>query len=123
MLIAAGLRPTGEEGKTMRVRILLSLSVVVMLSVGVATAAAARPVSATQQLCESHGGTYSPHAKSSFFRPFFKNQGVVWTCNSYSGGSTATQALVQACLSDGGQATSTLDGPPGFATCWKRPST
>src|SRR5215813_12927471 len=102
----------------MRVRILLSLSVVLVLSVAVATAGAARPGIASQQLCESYGGTYSPHAKSSFFRPFFKNQGVVWTCNSYGGGSTASQALGQSCLSAGGQATSTLDGPPGFATCW-----
>jgi hypothetical protein len=107
----------------MRVRILLSLSVLLLLSVGAATAVAARPVNATQQLCEGYGGTYSPHAKTSFFRPFFKNQGVVWTCNSYSGGSTASQALVAACVNDGGQETTTLDGPPGFATCWKRAST
>jgi hypothetical protein len=106
----------------MRVRILLSLSVVLVLSVAVATAGAARPGNASQQLCESYGGTYSPHAKSSFFRPFFKNQGVVWTCNSYGGGATASQALVQSCLSAGGQETTTLDGPPGFATCWKRSS-
>jgi hypothetical protein len=59
---------------------------------------------------------------SSFFRPFYKKQGVVWVCNSYSGGSASTQALVQSCLSnDGGKATSTLDGPPGFATCWQNP--
>jgi hypothetical protein len=43
-------------------------------------------------------------------------------CNSYGGGSASTQALVQSCMSnDGGKATSTLDGPPGFATCWQNP--
>ena len=105
-----------------RVRILLSLSVVLALSVGVATAAAGRPGAASQQLCESDGGTFSTHARSSFFRPFFKNQGVAWTCNSFSGGSAASQALAQSCLSGGGQDVSTLDGPPGFATCWKKPS-
>jgi hypothetical protein len=103
----------------MRVRILTAFSVVLLLSVGIATAAAARkqPFPASQQLCESYGATFSTRANSSFFAPFYKKQGVLWTCNSYSGGSTASQAFVQSCASDGGQATSTLDS--GFATCWK----
>ena len=105
----------------MRVRILLVLSAVLLLSVGVATAAASRKqFTATQQLCErSYGGTFSTKAKSSYFDPFYKSQGVLWTCNSYSGGSTASQALIQSCSNDGGQAWSTLDA--GFATCWKNP--
>lgn len=65
----------------------------------------------------SWGGTYSTHAKTSFFRPFSKQQKVLWTCNGYSGGSTASLALGQACLNDGGQAPSTFDS--GEATCWK----
>ena len=102
----------------MRMRILTALSVVLLLSVWTATAAAApKRFRASQQLCESNGGTFSTRANSSFFAPFFKKQGVLWTCNSYSGGSTASQAFVQSCLNDGGQATSTLDS--GFATCWK----
>jgi hypothetical protein len=116
----------------MRFRILLVLSAALLLSVGVATAAAsaghARPTAgkkkhpSAQQLCESYGGSYSTRVSDSFFRPFFKKQGVVWVCNSYNGGSDATQALVQSCMSnDGGKATSTLDGPPGFATCWQNP--
>src|SRR6185437_5320353 len=121
MLLTAGLRPQGEEGeKQMRFRIVLSMCAVLALSVGVATSAAApkpKPSPATQQLCESFGGTYSTKANSSFFRPLFKKQGVVWTCNGYGGGSTSTQALVQACFSDGGKATSTLDS--GFSTCWR----
>jgi len=103
----------------MRVRILTALSVVLLFSVGITTSAAARKQKfpASQQLCESNGGTFSTKANSSFFAPFYKKQGVLWTCNSYGGGSTASQAFVQACLSDGGQATSTIDS--GFATCWK----
>jgi hypothetical protein len=102
----------------MRVRILLLLFVVLPLWVGVAAAAPKpKPVSASQQLCESYGGTYSTKANSSFFRPFYKKQGVLWTCNGYSGGSTASQALVQSCLSTGGQAASTSDA--GLATCWE----
>jgi hypothetical protein len=121
MLLTAGLRPIEErKGKKMRRRILLSVFVVLPLWVGVATAAPKpKPVAASQQLCESYGGTYSTKAKSSFFRPFFKKQGVLWTCNSYSGGSAASQALVDSCLSNGGQATSTSDA--GFATCWEHP--
>ena len=105
----------------MRMRILTALSVVLLLSVGVATAAAARkqPFPTSQQLCESYSGTFSTKANSSFFTPFYKKQGVLWTCNSYSGGSATSQAFVQSCVSDGGQATSTLDS--GFATCWKNP--
>ena len=104
----------------MTVRILVVLSVVCVSSwLGLAAAAAAPPPSASQQLCESYGGTYSTKAKSSFFRPFSKRQKVLWTCNSYNGGSSATQALVQSCWNDAGQAANTLDGPPGLATCWK----
>ena len=103
----------------MRVRSLLVLSAVLVLSVGVATPAASARSTAGQLVCASYGGTYSTKTKSSFFRPFTKQQKALWTCNSYSGGSTATQALVQSCTNDGGQATSTLDGPPGLATCWK----
>lgn len=44
---------------------------------------------------------------------------MLWTCNSYNGGSAATQALIQSRSNDGGQAPNTLDGPPGLATCWK----
>jgi hypothetical protein len=112
--------PDGEEAKKMRVRILTALSVVLVLSVGIATAAAApkQRFPASQQLCESsYSGTFSTRANSSFFAPFYKKQGVLWTCNSYSGGSTASQAFVQSCANDGGQASSTLDS--GFATCWK----
>jgi hypothetical protein len=110
------------------VRILLVLSAGLLLSVGVATAAASghqstakhkQPFSMSQQLCESYSGTFSTKASSSFFRPFYKKQGVLWTCNSYSGGSTASQAFVQSCSNDGGQATSTSDA--GFATCWLNP--
>lgn len=109
----------------MRFRILLVLSAVLLLSVGVATAAGSgkkKQPSAGQQLCDSFGGSYSTRVSASFFTPFFKKQGVVWVCNNYRGGSAATQALVESCLSnDGGKATSTLDGPPGLATCWKNP--
>ena len=112
----------------MRVRILLVLSAALLLSAGVAIAApghataAKKQPSAAQQLCSSFNGNYSTRVSASFFRPFYKKQGVVWVCNSYSGGSASTQALVQSCLSnDGGKATSTLDGPPGFATCWQNP--
>ena len=103
----------------MKVRILGALSVVLLLSVGIATAAAApkQKFAASQPLCESYGGTFSTHANSSFFAPFYKKQGVLWTCNGYSGGSTASQAFVQSCAAEGGQASSTLDS--GFATCWK----
>ena len=114
----AGLTPNGEEGKKMRMRILTALSVVLLLSIGIATAAAApKRFPASQQLCESYGGAFSIKANSSFFAPFYKKQGVLWTCNSYGGGSAASQAFVQSCANDGGQATSTLDS--GFATCWK----
>jgi hypothetical protein len=118
MLTAAGLRAK-EEGKKMRARILMALSVLLLLSVGVGQAAAKKrqPFAASQAACQSYGGTFSTKAGSSFFTPFFKKQGVLWTCNGYSGGSTASQALPPFCLSDGGQATSTLDS--GFATCWK----
>lgn len=100
----------------MRLRILLVVAAALVFSAGTATAARS---SASQQLCASFGGTYSTKAKSSFFRPFTKKQKVLWTCNSYNGGSISTQALVQSCSTDGGQATNTLDGPPGLATCWK----
>jgi len=114
------LTPTEKKGKKMRMRILMALSVVLLLSVGITTAAAApKRFPASQQLCESNGGTFSTRANSSFFAPFYKKQGVLWTCNSYSGGSTASQAFVQSCATDGGQASSTLDS--GFATCWKNP--
>jgi len=103
----------------MRARILMALSVVLLLSVGVTTAAAKpkQPFAASQQLCESKGGTFSTKANSSFFTPFYKKQGVLWTCNGYTGASTASQAFGPSCFSDGGQAASTLDS--GFATCWK----
>jgi hypothetical protein len=107
----------------MRVRILTVLSVVLLLSVGTATAAAAKKQTfpASQQLCESqqYGGTFSTRANTSFFAPFYKKQGVLWTCNGYSGGSAASQALGQLCTSDGGQAWSAVEA--GFATCWKNP--
>jgi hypothetical protein len=107
----------------MRIRLLFSLCAALSCSIGVATAAAKpRPVSPSQQLCESDGGTYSTKASASFFRPFYKKQGVVWSCNSYLSGSTTTQALVQACSSDGGQAWTAQDGPPGLFTCWKNPA-
>jgi hypothetical protein len=83
--------------------------------VGVAKAAA--PSTNGQQVCVSNGGTYSTHLKSSFFAPFSKKQKVLWTCNGYSGGSATSQALMQACLNDGGQAPVALDS--GVATCWK----
>lgn len=100
----------------MRVGILLVLSAVLALSVGVGVATAGKP-SAGQQVCATYGGTYATKAKSSFFTPFSKKQRVLWTCNSYGGGSAASQALVQACTDDGGPAASTLDS--GVATCWK----
>ena len=98
----------------MRVRILVVLAAVLVLSVGVAKAA---PPTNGQQVCTSNNGTYSTHLKSSFFAPFSKKQKVLWTCNSYTGGSAASQALSQACLNDGGLSPSTLDS--GEATCWK----
>jgi len=107
----------------MRVRILTALAVVLLLSVWVATAGAARKQSfpASQQLCESYGGTFSTRANTSFFNPFYKKQGVVWTCNNYSGDTAAAgQALSDSCFRDGGQAASTLGS--GFATCWKNPA-
>ena len=105
----------------MRVRILTVLSVVLLLSIGTATAAAGKKQTfpASQQLCESHGGTFSTRANSSFFAPFYKKQGVLWTCNSYGGGSTTSQALGPACTTDGGRAMNMVDS--GFATCWKNP--
>jgi len=102
----------------MRLRILLALSVVLLLSVGVATGAAKRPSTASQQLCESYGGTYSTKASSSFFAPL-DTKHVLWTCNSYSSGSDSTQALDQSCTSDGGHPESVT---AGFATCWKGPA-
>ena len=102
----------------MRVRIFTTLSVVLVLSVGAASAAAApkQPYPGSQQLCASFGGTFSTKANSSFYRPQYKKQGVVWTCNGYSG-STAIAALWQACSTDGGQAMSSTVAT--FATCWK----
>lgn len=105
----------------MRMRLLLSLCVALALSVGVTTAAAKRPANASQQLCGANGGTYSTKASSSFFRPFDKKQRVVWSCNSYDGGSTTTQALAQSCSNDGGLAWTAQDGPPGLFTCWTNP--
>src|SRR5215470_857333 len=101
----------------MRLRILLVLSAALLLSAGVATAAPGhataakkKPPSAAKQLCSSFNGDYSTRVNASYFAPFYKKQGVVWVCNRYGGGSAATQALVQSCLStDGGKATSTLD--------------
>jgi hypothetical protein len=117
MLTAAGLRPLlREEGKNMRVRILMALSVVVLLSVGAATAAAASKYSASQQLCLNANGTFSTKSSSSFYAPFSKKERVLWTCNSYSD-STVAQALVNSCLGDGGQ--SARADAPGFVTCWK----
>jgi len=106
----------------MRVRILTALAVVLLLSIGVATSAAAKkqPYPTSQQLCESYNGTFSTRAGTSFFRPFYKKQGVMWTCNSYANGSTASAPLSAACFNDGGQQASTLDS--GFATCWKNPA-
>ena len=107
----------------MRLRILTALAVVLLLSLGVATAAAGKkqPFPTSQQLCESYNGTFSTKAGTSFFRPFYKKQGVVWTCNSYTGDTaTASQALTDSCMSDGGKQASTLNS--GFATCWKNPS-
>jgi len=106
----------------MRVRILIALSVVVLLSAGVATGAAApkQQYPASQQLCvSSHGGTFSTKANSSFYTPQYKKQGVLWACNSFTGGATASQALGGSCHGDGGQAAST--NAPGFVTCWKNP--
>ena len=113
----------------MKLRILLVLSAALLLSAGVATAAAGHATAAKkkqpsmgQQLCSSYNGVYSTRVGASYFTPFYKKQGVVWVCNSYGGGSAATQELVQACMSnDGGKATSSLAGPPGFATCWQNP--
>ena len=103
----------------MRVRSLLVLSAVLVLSACVATAPASARSTTGEQVCASYGGAYSTKARSSFFRPFTKRQKVLWTCNSYNGGPVTTQALVQSCANDGGQAANTLDGPPGLATCWK----
>lgn len=121
MLITAGLRPLGEEGKNMRVRILMALTVVLLLGIGAATAAGARkqPYAASQALCLSHNGIFSTRANSSFFPPFYKKQGVLWTCNSYSDGSTAGAELGTSCSNDGGQAFTSISS--GFATCWKNP--
>ena len=89
-----------------------------------ATAGQAGTPTASQQLCQSYGGTYSTKASSSIFAPAYKGQGVLWTCNGYSGGSSSSQALVQSCLvTDGGQGVSSADGPPGYATCWEHPFT
>src|SRR5262245_25055068 len=107
----------------MRVRILTALAVVLLLSIGVATAAAGKkqPFPTSQQLCESYGGTFSTRAHTSFFPPFYKKQGVLWTCNRYTGDTaTASQALSDSCFRDGGQAATTLNS--GYATCWKNPA-
>jgi hypothetical protein len=105
----------------MKVRILLALSAALLLSVGVATAGAS---TSSQALCTSNGGTYSTKASSSIFAPAYKGQGVLWTCNGYTGGATTSQALVTACLTnDGGKGITTTDGPPGDATCWVNPFT
>jgi hypothetical protein len=98
----------------MRVRILLVLSAALVLSVGVANAARS---TAGQQVCASYNGTYSTHVKASFFAPFSKKQKMVWACNGYTGSTAASQALMQACSNDGGQAANALDS--GEATCWK----
>jgi len=102
----------------MRVRFFTILSLVLVLSVGVtaATAAPKQPYPASQQLCLSFGGVLSTRANSSFYRPQYKKQGVMWTCNGYSG-SSANAALWQACSNDGGQAMSSTVAT--FATCWK----
>lgn len=104
----------------MRVRILMALSVAVVLSVGVATAAAAhkQPYAASEQVCTDAGGDFSTKAKSSFYAPFYKKQGVLWTCNMYTD-PTATSALVQSCSTDGGFPPSML--VTGEFTCWKNP--
>ena len=107
----------------MRVRILMALSVVALLSVGVAAAAAApkQPYPASQQLCDNSGGKFSTKPNSSFYTPFYKKQGVLWTCNMYTD-STATSALVQMCTgNDAGYLPITLVA--GEFTCWKNPST
>lgn len=106
----------------MRVRNLMALTAVVLLSVGVATAAAApkQPYPASQKLCLGSGGdvVFSTKANSSFYTPFYKKQGVLWTCNMYTD-PTATSALVQSCSGDGGYPPSTLVS--GEFTCWKNP--
>ena len=102
----------------MRLRILLTLAVALFLSVGVATAAANRAPNPSQQLCVSDGGTYSTKASTSFFAPVFTKH-LLWTCNGYSGGSTASKALGGSCTTDGGQPES-IDS--GFVTCWKTPA-
>ena len=106
----------------MRVRISMALSLLLLFSVGVATGAASgkHAFAASQLLCETNSGTFSTRAGTSYFAPFYKKQGVLWTCNGYGGGSAVSQALVQACTADGGKAASTLDS--GVATCWKNPA-
>ena len=104
----------------MKVRILLSLCVLLVVSAGTANAAPKPKLGpASQQLCESNGGTYSTRANTSFFRPFYKKQGVLWTCNGYSGGAATSQALHDSCFADGGQWADTTNA--GDATCWKNP--
>lgn len=102
----------------MKVRILMALSVVLLAGIGAATAAAAKkqPYAASQQLCVSSGGVFSTRANSSFFPPFYKKQGVLWTCNTFTA-SGASDALHAACSSDGGQAFTAISS--GYATCWK----
>ena len=104
----------------MRVRVLMALSVVVLLSVGGATAAAApkQPYPLSQLQCSKAGGKFSTKANSSFYTPFYKKQGVLWTCNMYTD-STATSAILQSCSGDSGYPPSTLVA--GEFTCWKNP--
>jgi hypothetical protein len=110
----------------MRMRISMALSLVLLLSIGVATEAASgkaagkHAYAASRLLCETNSGTFSTKDSTSFFAPFYKKQGVLWTCNGYGGGSAVSQALVQSCTTDGGKAASTLDS--GVATCWKNPA-
>ena len=104
----------------MKLRILLSLCALLLVSAGAANAAPKPKLgTASQQLCESLNGTYSTKASTSFFRPFYKKQGVLWTCNGYTGGSASSQALHDSCLANIGQWADTNDA--GFATCWKNP--
>jgi len=104
----------------MKLRILLSLCALLLVSAGTANAAPKPKLgTASQQLCESLNGTYSTKANTSFFRPFYKKQGVLWTCNGYTGGSASSQALRDSCLADIGQWADTNDA--GEATCWKNP--
>jgi hypothetical protein len=77
--------------------------------------------SATQLLCESYGGTFSANPNSSVFAPAYDGQRVLWTCNGYTGGQPADDALTTACLvTDGGLGFSHFDATdPDDSTCWK----